>query len=83
MSENLSDAEWRAEQTRRYRRQMDDLDRQWERSRRRVLGFIPGELWDMWPMILVGSVAGGLLGVGILELLVHHLELIGACRHLG
>ncbi|WP_428391576.1 hypothetical protein [Lichenicoccus sp.] len=101
MSENLSDAEWQAEQTRRYRSAVDDIDRRlqengrWlddqnrrmlarqERSDRRVLGFIPSDLWDLWPTLILASVIGGLLGFGVSELLVHHLDLVGSCRHLG
>ena len=80
MSENLSNAEWQAEQERRFRRQMDALERSWERSRRRVLGFIPGDVWALWPTLIVTSAIGGLAEFGISELLAHHLSLTAACR---
>ena len=81
MSESLSDAEWRAEQERRFRRQMDDLERGWERGRQRVPGFIPGDVWKLWPTLLLASVIGGLVAFGVSELLAHYLSLAAtACR---
>ena len=81
MSESLSDAEWRAEQERRFRRQMDDLERGWERGRQRVPGFIAGDVWKLWPTLLLASVIGGLVAFGVSELLAHHLSLAAtACR---
>lgn len=53
-----------------------------ERQERRMLGFIPGDLCELWPTLLVASVLGA-LGSGMGELLVHHIDLVAACRHLG
>ena len=47
---------------------------------RRVLRFIPGDVWEMWPTLIVTSTIGGLLGFGVSELLAHHLSLATVCQ---
>ena len=51
-----------------------------QRQDRRVLGFIPGALWELWPTLLVAILLGSLTEFGVSELLVHHLSLAAACR---
>ena len=62
MSEHVSNAEWRGEQTGRLHKRLHDNDCYLKRCQLRVLGLIPAERRDRWPALMAASLLGSLLG---------------------
>jgi len=61
----LSDIHRQQEETRRWcDEQSRIVEAAQERAARRVLGFIPGDVWDRLPMLVLCSVCGSVAGIG-------------------